>query len=181
MKTRNTCTSDCKYRRKALCRRGCTVFFSRVTLYPPCGQQSDVVQSATVSASAEHVLSGRRNGYRRLQRAYGNRLVQAYRRDGCRDVNAGSGWQDRLCCSMRCGMHPHRRVVGALFLTISASKGGQMYHTDVFSLSDCRSVFTATRRRSSQAAGSLVAVVDDRATRTYYQQIFFTVKSPRKT
>jgi len=37
-------------------------------------------------------------------------------------------------------MNPHRRVVGAFLSTISASKGEQMYHTDVFSLSGCRSV-----------------------------------------
>lgn len=40
--------------------------FSRVTLYPPCGQQSDAVQSVAASASAERELSGRRNGDRRL-------------------------------------------------------------------------------------------------------------------
>ena len=56
---------------------------------------------------------------------------------------------------------PHRRVVGALVLTISASRSEQMYHTDVFSLSGYRSVFVATRRRSSQATGPLVAVIDD--------------------
>jgi len=37
-------------------------------------------------------------------------------------------------------MNLHRRVVGAFLSTISASKGEQMYHTDVFSLSGCRSV-----------------------------------------
>jgi len=31
--------------------------------------------------------------------------------------------------ALRCVMYPHRRVVGALKLTISASRGGQMYHT----------------------------------------------------
>ena len=36
-----------------------------------------------------------------------------------------------------------------------------MYHTDVFSLSGYRSVFVATRRRSSQATGPLVVVIDD--------------------
>ena len=36
-----------------------------------------------------------------------------------------------------------------------------MYHTDVFSLSGFRSVFIATRRRSSQATGPLVVVNDD--------------------
>jgi len=66
--------------------------------------------------------------------------LQVYRRYGCRRVNAGSGWQDGRCRSLRCEMYPHRRVVGALFLTISASRGGQMYHTDVFSLSGCGSV-----------------------------------------
>lgn len=35
--------------------------FSRVTLYPPRGQQSDAVQSGAASASAERVLSGMRN------------------------------------------------------------------------------------------------------------------------
>lgn len=44
-------------------------------------------------------------------------------------------------------------------LTISASRSEQMYHTDLFSLSGCRSVFSATRRRSSQALGPLVAVI----------------------
>lgn len=52
MKTRNTCTSDCGNRRQALCRRGCSVVFSRVTLYPPCGQQSDAVHSGGAFASA---------------------------------------------------------------------------------------------------------------------------------
>lgn len=52
MKTRNTCTSDCENRRKALCRRGCSVVFSRVTLYPPRGQQSDAVQSGGAFAFA---------------------------------------------------------------------------------------------------------------------------------
>ncbi len=56
-------------------------------------------------------------------------------------------------------MYPHRRVVGALVLTISASRSEQMYHTYVFSLSGCRSVFVATRRRSSQATGPLVAAL----------------------
>ncbi len=66
--------------------------------------------------------------------------LQVYRRYGCRRVNSGSGWQDRRCWSLHCEMYPHRRVVGALVLTISASRGGQMYHTDVFSLSGYRSV-----------------------------------------
>lgn len=66
--------------------------------------------------------------------------LQVYRRYGCRRVNSVSGWQDRRCWSLHCEMNPHRRVVGALFLTISASRGGQMYHTDVFSLSGCGSV-----------------------------------------
>lgn len=52
MKTPNTCTSDCGNRRQALCRRGCSVVFSRVTLYPPRGQQSDAVQSGGAFASA---------------------------------------------------------------------------------------------------------------------------------
>jgi len=63
--------------------------FPRVTLFPPCGQQSDAVQS--VAASAERVISGRRNGDRRILRAYGSRPVKAYRRDGRRHVNAGGG------------------------------------------------------------------------------------------
>jgi len=66
--------------------------------------------------------------------------LQVYRHFGCRRVNAGSGWQDGRCRSLRCEMYPHRRVVGALFVTISASRGGQMYHTDVLSLSGCGSV-----------------------------------------
>ena len=40
--------------------------FSRVTLYPLRGQQSDAVQSGAVSVSAERMLSGRRNGDRRI-------------------------------------------------------------------------------------------------------------------
>lgn len=52
MKTRNTCTSDCSNRCKALCYRCCSVVSSRVTLYPPCGQQSDAVQSGGAFASA---------------------------------------------------------------------------------------------------------------------------------
>lgn len=66
--------------------------------------------------------------------------LQVYCRYGCRRVNTGSRWQDRRCRSLHCEMNPHRRVVGAFLSTISASKGGQMYHTDVFSLSGCRSV-----------------------------------------
>lgn len=66
--------------------------------------------------------------------------LQVYQRYGCWRVKAGSGWQDGRCRSLRCEMYPHRRVVGALFMTISASRGGQMYHTDVFSLSGCGSV-----------------------------------------
>ena len=52
MKTRNTCTSDCEYRRKALCRRGCSVVFSRVTLFSFHSNQSDAVQSGSAFASA---------------------------------------------------------------------------------------------------------------------------------
>ncbi len=175
MKTRNTCTSDCGNRRQALCRRGCSVVFSRVTLYPPCGQQSDVVQSEGAFASAEHVLSGRRNGDRRMQRASRNRSFPARRRFNCRRVNAVSRWQDGRCRSLHCEMYPHRRVVGALFVTISASRGGQMYHA-LRSPFQAAGVFcTATRRRSSQAVGSLVVVMDDRTTRAYYQRKFVTV------
>jgi len=43
--TRNTCTSDCECRRKALCHRGCSVVFSRVTLFSFHSNQSDAVQS----------------------------------------------------------------------------------------------------------------------------------------
>ncbi len=39
--------------------------FSRVTLFPLCGHQSDAVQSGAAAASAEGVLSGKRNGDRR--------------------------------------------------------------------------------------------------------------------
>jgi len=52
MKTRNTCTSDCGDRRQALCRRGCSVVFSRVTLFSFHLNQSDAVQSGSVFASA---------------------------------------------------------------------------------------------------------------------------------
>lgn len=114
--------------------------FSRVTLCPLCGQQSDAVQSGGAFVSAnmcfpedERVIAG----YNGL---FATDPLQAYRRDGCRRVNADSGWQDGRCRSLRCEMYPHRRVVGALFVTISASRGGQMYHTDVFSLSGCGSV-----------------------------------------
>lgn len=170
MKTRNTCTSDCGNRRQALCRRGCSVVFSRVTLYPLCRQQSDAVQSGGTFASAEHVLSGRRNGDRRIQRASRDRPFSA-----CRRVDAVSGWQDGRCRSLHCEMYPHRRVVGALFVTISASRGGQMYHA-LRSPFQATGVFcTATRRRSSQAVGALVVVMDDRTTRAYYQRKFVTV------
>ena len=140
MKTRNTCTSDCSNRRKALCRRGCSVVFSRVTLYPPCGQQSDTVYSGGTSAYAnicfpEDVIVIAGNG-----ELFATDPLQVYRRYGCRRVNSVSGWQDGQCRSLRCEMYPHRRVIGALFVTISASRGGQMYHTNVFSLSGCGSV-----------------------------------------
>lgn len=114
--------------------------FSRVTLYPPRGQQSDAVQSGGAFASAnmcfpEDVMVTA--GHSEL---YATDPLQVYRRDGCRRVNSGSGWQDGLCRSLHCEMNLHRRVVGAFLSTISASKGEQMYHTDVFSLSGCRSV-----------------------------------------
>ena len=76
-------------------------------------------------------------GYNKL---YATDPLQVYRRDGCRRVNSGSGWQDGLCRSLHCEINLHRRVVGAFLSTISASKGEQMYHTDVFSLSGYRSV-----------------------------------------
>ena len=69
MKTRNTCTSDCGDRRQALCRRGCSVVFSRVTLFSFHSNQSDAVQSVAASASADACASGRRNGDRRVSRA----------------------------------------------------------------------------------------------------------------
>jgi len=42
------------------------VFFSRVTLFSFYSNQSDAVQSGAASASAERVISGRRNGDRRI-------------------------------------------------------------------------------------------------------------------
>lgn len=52
--------------------------FSRVTLYPLRGQQSDAVQSGAASASAERVFSGRRNGDRRISRADGGRQLEKF-------------------------------------------------------------------------------------------------------
>lgn len=175
MKTRNTCTTDCGDRCQALCRRGCSVIFSRVTLFSFHSNQSDAVQSGSAFASASRccpedviVIAG----YRGL---FATDPLQVYRRYGCRRVNAGSGWQDGRCRPLRCEMYPHRRVVGALFVTISASRGGQMYHA-LRSPFQATGVFcTATRRRSSQAVGSLVVVMDDRNTRAYYQRKFVTV------
>ena len=128
MKTRNTCTSDCGNRRQALCRRGCSVVFSRVTLFPPCGHQSDAVQSGAASASAERVISGRRIGDCSISRAYGGRPVKAYRRDGRRHLNAGGGWQDRLCCSLRCGMYLHRQAIGAVIDDICFQRRADVPH-----------------------------------------------------
>ena len=172
MKTRNTCTSDCGNRRQALCRRGCSVVFSRVTLFSFHSNQSDAVQSGGAFTSANMcfpedvlVIVGNSN-------LYAIDPLQICRRDGCRRANSGSGWQDGRCRSLRCEMYPHRRVVDALFVTISASRGGQMYHA-LRSPFQAAGVFcTATRRRSSQAVGSLVVVMDDSVTRTYYQWIF---------
>ncbi|MDU6418837.1 MAG: DUF2442 domain-containing protein [Corynebacterium sp.] len=114
--------------------------FSRVTLFSFHSNQSDAVQSGGAFTSANMcfpedvlVIVGNSN-------LYAIDPLQICRRDGCRRANSGSGWQDGRCRSLRCEMYPHRRVVGALFLTISASRGGQMYHTDVFSLSGCGSV-----------------------------------------
>lgn len=102
--------------------------FSRVTLYPLRGQQSDAVQSGAVSASAERVFSGRRNGDRRISRAYGGRPVKAYRRDGRRHVNGGGGWQDRLRCSLLCGMYLHRQAVGAVIDDICFQRRADVPH-----------------------------------------------------
>jgi len=104
------------------------VFFSRVTLFPPCGHQSDAVQSGAASASAECVISGRRIGDRRISRAYGGRPVKAYRRDGRRHLNAGGGWQDRLRCSLRCGMYLHRQAVGAVIDDICFQRRADVPH-----------------------------------------------------
>lgn len=84
--------------------------------------------------------SERRNDDRGIQRVFRDRPVPDCHRYGCRRVNDGIGRQDGLCRSLHCEMNLHRRVVGAFLSTISASKGEQMYHTDVFSLSGCRSV-----------------------------------------
>ena len=73
-------------------------------------------------------------------------------------------------------MYPHRRVVGALVLTISASRSEQIYHTDVFSLSGYRSVFVATRRRSSQATGPLVVAIRQLIANELYQYMNVIVK-----
>lgn len=175
MKTRNTCTSDCGNRCQALCRRGCSVVFSRVTLFSFHSNQSDAVQSGGAFASANRCFPEGVMvivGYSGL---FATNPLQIYRRYGCRRVNAGGGWQGGRCRSLRCEMYPHRRVVGALFVTISASRGGQMYHA-LRSPFQAAGVFcTATRRRSSQAVGSLVVVMDDRTTRAYYQRKFVTV------
>lgn len=114
--------------------------FSRVTLFSFHSNQSDAVQSGGAFASAnmcfpEDVMVNAGN-----TGLSATGPLQVYRRDGCRRVNPGSGWQDGLCRSLLCEMNLHRRVVGAFLSTISASKGEQMYHTDVFSLSGCRSV-----------------------------------------
>jgi len=102
------------------------VFFSRVTLFPLCGHQSDAVQSG--AASAERVISGIRIGDRRISRAYGGRPVKAYRRDGRRHVNGGGGWQGRLLCSLRCGMYLHRQAVGAVIDDICFQRRADVPH-----------------------------------------------------
>lgn len=102
--------------------------FSRVTLYPPRGQQSDAVQSVAASASAERVISGRRNGDRWILRAYGGRPVKAYRRDGRHHVNGSVGWQDRLRCSLLCGMYLHRQAVGAVIDDICFQRRADVPH-----------------------------------------------------
>jgi len=175
MKTRNTCTSDCRYRHEALCRRGCSVVFSRVTLFSFYSNQSDAVQSGGAFSSANRCFPKDVMVIAGYSGLFATDPLQVYRRCGCRRVNAGSGWQDGRCRSLRCEMYPHRRVVGALFVTISASRGGQMYHALRSPFQAAGVFFTATRRRSSQAVGSLVVVMDDRTTWAYYQRKFVTV------
>lgn len=179
MKTRNTCTSDCSNRRQAFYRRGCSVVFSRVTLFSFHSNQSDAVQSGGAFASANRCFPEDVMVIAGYSGLFATNPLQIYRCYGCRRVNAGGGWQGGRCRSLRCEMYPHRRVVGALFVTISASRGGQMYHA-LRSPFQAAGVFcTATRRRSSQAVGSLVVVMDDSVTRTYYQRRFRTVNRRR--
>jgi len=51
-RTRNTFTLDCRNRRKGCAAGAAAWFFHEYTLYPPCGHQSDAVQSGGAFASA---------------------------------------------------------------------------------------------------------------------------------